>query len=493
VTPDARGGRSRASRRAVARARFRSALACCLAAHLFLAPLATADPPLAARRITWADVTPFAEALAARGLDASNFPAHVEQVHQSNALRVHEGDLDHLVFYLLQSTRFTPLPPIEPALSARALVEGLTAAQREAFLAKGQADIAQVAGPVRARAAALLRALDARSDDTRLTFFRSLVNSTFPDRRAREDGLLREYLRAMRFLYQKEFIAQRAGRPAEAVAELYRTRGLSTDTAVEAGYAASIGLGVVASLRSGERIRRVLIVGPGLDLAPRTGLLETGPPESYQPWAVIDALVALGLSRLDDLTVVAADINPRVVEHLQRARTTPPLLTLSSEIRENDNITLAPAYREYFGRVGDAIGQVLPAAAGTTRRPGDPGPTLQKRLRVTSAAARVLAATQLDIVSDRLEGEPFDLIVATNILPYFDDPGLMLAMSNIAGMLAPGGVFLHNESRAALQEISRAVGLPFQQSRQVIIATVRGAAAPLFDSVYLHVKGEARR
>ena len=31
----------------------------------------------------------------------------------------------------------------------------------------------------------------------------------------------------------------------------------------------------------------------------------------------------------------------------------------------------------------------------------------------------------------------FDIIIATNILPYFNDVELMLAMSNIAGMLAP--------------------------------------------------------
>ena len=33
-------------------------------------------------------------------------------------------------------------------------------------------------------------------------------------------------------------------------------------------------------------------------------------------------------------------------------------------------------------------------------------------------------------------------------------------MSNIAAMLAPGGVFLHNESRPALGGITAALGLP---------------------------------
>jgi hypothetical protein len=60
-------------------------------------------------------------------------------------------------------------------------------------------------------------------------------------------------------------------------------------------------------------------------------LHEEGPPESYQPWAVIDTLLTLGLSRTDDLEVVAADINPRVVNHLRRSRFKAPRLTLVSE------------------------------------------------------------------------------------------------------------------------------------------------------------------
>ena len=36
--------------------------------------------------------------------------------------------------------------------------------------------------------------------------------------------------------------------------------------------------------------------------------------------------------------------------------------------------------------------------------------------------------------------------------------------------------------------VTDALGLPFEQSRHVVIATVRGAPAPLFDSVWLHRK-----
>ena len=91
-------------------------------------------------------------------------------------------------------------------------------------------------------------------------------------------------------------------------------------------------------------------------------------------------------------------------------------------------------------------------------------------------------------MTDRLDEPPFDLIIATNILPYFDDVELMLAMSNVAKMLAPGGVLLHNEARPLMHEVTAALGMPVEQSRHAIIASVTGAPAPLFDSVWLHRK-----
>ncbi|PYR71848.1 MAG: hypothetical protein DMF86_25075, partial [Acidobacteria bacterium] len=272
-----------------------------LAAATLAVAAAIPSPARTVARISWADAAPLHSRLAAHGITAGGFPAYVQRVHQSNLRRVREGDLDHLIFYALQSARFTDLPPIEPALSAKGLVESLAPRERDTFLRTSRAPLARIPVPVRSRVGALIRAVDLPSQDPRLAYFRALVNETFPVRSARLPGLLHEYLRAMRFLYEKEFVAQRSPGAADAVAGLYRARGLSTDTEVEAGYLVYLGLAILRSLDPNVRVRRVLIVGPGLDLAPRTGLLEAGPPESYQPWAVIDALIGLRLSRADDL------------------------------------------------------------------------------------------------------------------------------------------------------------------------------------------------
>ena len=421
--------------------------------------------PSSAARITWDNLAPLHGALQSRGITQASFDAYVEQVREDDARRVREGDLDHLIFYTLQSTQFTRRPPIEPALSAKSLVES------------GQ----QVPADVRARIGDLLKAADSSSSDPRLTYFRSLVHTTFPNASEREAGLLREYTRAMKFVYDKEFVAQRAG--PDAVANLYRARGLSTDTAVEAGFVVYNGLGILKALDPSRQIRRVLIIGPGLDLAPRTGLLENAPPESYQPWTVIDALLALRLAS-PDLTVIGADINPRVVDHIARARTSPPELTLVS-IAESDTVHLTEEYRVYFNQIGTGIAEgFMPPRSPVSGH-------LFKTLRPRADAAQSLSATQLDIVTSRLSSAPFDLIVATNILPYFDDAQLMLAITNVAAMLAPGGVFLHNEPRPVLGDITEAVGLRFEQLRRVTIASVSGGA-PLTDVVMLHRKSGSK-
>ena len=417
-----------------------------------------------ATRITWADVAPFHARLEQRGITAATFTSYVGRVHQENLQRVREGDLDHLIFYALQSTHFTRLLPIEPALSAKALTDSG----------------GRIPSEVPPRIVDFLKAIDSASPDPRITYFQSLVRSAFPNLKDREPALLNEYRRVMKFVYNKEFIAQRTG--AEAVTDLYRTRGLSTDTAVEAGFVVYTGLGILKALDPAHRIRRVLIIGPGLDLAPRTALLESAPPQSYQPWAVIDALLSLGLSRFNDLAVVGADINPRVIDHLARARTNPPELTLVSGIAESATVHLTEDYRVYFSQIGAGIvSGFMPPRAPVSGH-------LFKTIRPPADVAQSLSAEELDVVTSRLSSAPFDLVIATNILPYFDDTQLMLAMSNVAAMLAPDGIFLHNEPRPVLGDITEAVGLRFEQLRRVTIASVSGGAAPLTDVVMLHRK-----
>ncbi len=55
-----------------------------------------------------------------------------------------------------------------------------------------------------------------------------------------------------------------------------------------------------------------------------------------------------------------------------------------------------------------------------------------------------IEALDLNVVGQVVDGEEFDLVVATNILVYYDRFQQALAMDGIARMMRPGGVFLSN-------------------------------------------------
>ena len=337
----------------------------------------------------------------------------------------------------------------------------------------------RIPATARARLEALAAARTAAPPFSRLAYVREVVQRESP---ARPGAVLRrEYVRAMRFLYQKEFVAPRGG-GAPAVEALYQARGLSTDTAVEAGYLVHLGLATLQAAEPQRRVRRVLIVGPGLDLAPRTALIEAGPPESYQPYALIDALLSVGLSRLDDLVVAGGDVNPRVVSHLEGARSRTVSLTLVTGVGDVGPVSLQDDYRRYVDGVGRAIGTIGPA-----KLPASYAGHLRKSILVRREVTAVVNGLTLDVAASRIEPAGFDLVVATNVLPYLDDAALTMAMANMASMLAPGGVLLHNESRPLMATLGAELGLPITHARTATIATVRGAK-PLADAVFMHEK-----
>jgi hypothetical protein len=176
--------------------------------------------------------------------------------------------------------------------------------------------------------------------------------------------------------------------------------------------------------------------------------------------------------------VRALDINPRVTDWMTRAHGTRPRLSLISSIAERDGVRFTADYREYFAAVGRSVGveqRLARAAAGH----------LSKSIQLSAGVTDAIDATTADIVVDRLD-ERFDLAVITNVFPYLSDRDLLLAITNIVAMIAPGGVLLHNESRPLVAEASHALGLPLIHSRSAVIATVEGAKSPLYDAVWLH-------
>jgi hypothetical protein len=277
-----------------------------------------------------------------------------------------------------------------------------------------------------------------------------------------------------------------AGQDVARVAALYESRPHSSDTQIEAGFGVYLGLGTLHALEPAMRVRRVLVVGPGLDLAPRTALIDAVDPQSYQPLAVADALLALSLASDADLRVHSVDVNPRVVRALDAAARGPQTLHLFAGIADTADQPFRPDYRAYLHALGRAIGDEThaPRVVASNRH-------YQRSIAVRTAVARALSVERLNIVTERLVHDPpFDVAVATNVLTYFDDRQLALALTNIAAMLRPGGYLLHNDSRADLVGSAASLGLPLLHARTAILGGPRDT--PFYDTVWLHQKSTTR-
>jgi len=440
------------------------------------------------RHIEYADLPAgIQHRLAAGGIPGPRFADYIQRVDAETSRRVADGEREHFIYYALQSTQFTSRAPIEPAVSARRFVDSLEAEERRRLLddpgylpARGWPDAE------RARmgdAIARLTSADAIGPraDVRLLYFKELFAPD--DHRSLVDGLYADYVRIARFLYKKEF---ESGGSAAAVAALYHTRPHSSDTGLEAGFGVYLGLGTLHALEPERRIRRVLIVGPGLDFAPRTDLIDSVAPQSYQPFAVADALLALSIGSDAELTIDSVDINPRVVNFIERVAREPLVLHLFTGIGDTAERPLSLDYRDYLGAVGRAIGRRADPPAGVA-----PDRRYLRSVRVNDSIRHAMRAERLNIVTARfVDRQAYDLVVITNVLTYVDDRQLALALCNIAAMLGPGGYLLHNESRAGLVEIAAAAQLPTVQMRTAVIAG--SSPHPLYDTIWLHQKTRTR-
>jgi hypothetical protein len=110
-----------------------------------------------------------------------------------------------------------------------------------------------------------------------------------------------------------------------------------------------------------------------------------------------------------------------------------------------------PDLVSYWQAFGSRIGREVPA----TTPAGMTGVRV-RGVSVEPAVVLSMTSRDLNIIVQRsalTDDERFDLIVATNILVYYDAFDQALAMTNVAKMLRPGGLFLTNYAVAPLPEM----------------------------------------
>lgn len=470
-----------------------------IAAIIFSAVMIAGRTQSATRSICYQDLpNGLRPWLNSQGFNDRNFAARISDMVQKNIEREKTGEFDHLIFYLLQSSRFSKQTRIEPAFSSYQFVQGLTETQRLKFLAENSYFVplaGQIPAPVKARMKDFISAINDKSgiDDERLEYFRGLINRNLSSDVNAEKLLCGEYARAMRFLYLKEFGSRQIKQDqlADYVAELYRNRGHSTDTQVEANFAVYAAIATLKALQknpdkdssSSGRLNNVLIVGPGLDFAPRTDLIDLFGPQSYQPFAVADALIGLNLADESRLKIHCIDINDRVIGYLQSiGRRHQVRLSILSGLKDSAEHPLTDDFKDYFRGLGDHIG-----AQESLNLPSQYSGHLSKSLLIRPAIIRSISVDRLNVVTDRYQVSPqYDLVIVTNVFPYFSKAELLFALANIASMMREGGHLIHNELQSVPPEFVVPLGLPLQQARTVMISS--GKNSPLFDGVAIHHK-----
>jgi hypothetical protein len=385
-----------------------------------------AGTPREVRFLSFAEVQ---EVLTAfhRTEDAPAWNAWVGAQDRDVRARIDRGVEDSISNLILYGTSFTALARVESAESAATPAGELIA-------------------PARARVHAAAAALAHPGGNERLRFAHDFL-SRRGVQPAEMEGLLASNLARFaleqRAYQEKLKLAGEAGDQGETRfvrATLFDQRGLSVDTSLLPNFALEDTLR--AMLRKGALtpglIRSIAVIGPGLDFTDKRDGYDFYPLQTIQPFAVMEAVARLGLGRLEDLRLVTLDLNPAVNAHLagmaKRARAGSPYVVQLPRAVAADWTPQSIAYWEHFGEL---IGSPAPSVAAP------------KGLSVRAVAVRPQYASRiepldLNVVAQVLDGGGFDLVVATNILVYYDRFQQALAMSSIARMMHSGGIFLSN-------------------------------------------------
>jgi hypothetical protein len=368
---------------------------------------------------------------------ASQWPAWVSARDREIRARLAAGDEDSVFNLALFGSTFSERPP----LTERDIASGAGAAS----------------AAVRSRIEDFIDALSSPGTNERLEFARVVagrqsIDVTAPDARRR----LREWLAAGTARVIAEYGSQADLVRGQAVSDvsrstLFQDRGLSSDTSIYPGFGVEQTLAVLVTngLLAAGSVRRVGIVGPGLDFIDKRQGTDFYPVQTIQPFAVVDSVLRLGLAQAGEVRVTTFDVSPRINHHLEVARR-------RAEVGEAyvlhlpRRLDLFPWSRylvAYWEQLGDRIGTAVPPVADP-RRAADR--VLMRAVRVRPDVVQAITPEDLDIVLQRMEpsaaADLFDLIVATNVLVYYDVFEQSLALANVAAMLRPGGVFLSNQS-----------------------------------------------
>jgi SAM-dependent methyltransferase len=366
--------------------------------------------------------------------DAVSWDAWIRQRDQEIRSRIDRGIEDSISNLILFGTSFTALPPIPG-------------------FAKGDGADGHLTEASRQRVHALALAVQRPGENERIRF----AHDFLARRQAGHDSVER-YLAGnleRTILEEGEYVrsqqaAMKTGDPDTVLAgraTIFKERGLSFDTSLEPDFALETMLQqlVRKGLVTRGSVKRIAVLGPGLDFADKRIGLDFYPVQTIQPFAILESVLRLGLGEPEKVRVVGCDLNPSVLAHIERLAGQglggrSYVVQLPNDPRNRWDHELVSYWRHF----GELLGSPTRAL---------PPPEYLKGVEVRAVAIRPKVAAQmagqdLDMVAQQFAvppGEGFDLVIATNVFLYYNFFEQALAMQNIARMMSPGGVLLVNQ------------------------------------------------
>lgn len=306
------------------------------------------------------------------------------------------------------------------------------------------------------RADDLIRALQSPSANEGMRQMRAFLEvQGFSFKTAQDRARIKSYLLANLARMRDEFKAYRESLKsgdASQESQMYAERGISLDTDLWPDYALEQQFRKMVKeemLKPGS-VRRVAIVGPGLDFANKHDGNDFYPPQTIQPFAVIDSLARLGLADPKSLELVTLDISPSVNIHIQRARDrAAQRKAYVVQLPWNSNVPWSQDYLAQFTKYWETIGDQIGASVSPLPVPA--AAAAETHVRAVAIRPEVVARVRpvdMNVVYQRLgvaaPDQQFDLIIGTNIFIYYGPFEQSLARANLASMIRPGGFLLTN-------------------------------------------------
>jgi hypothetical protein len=371
---------------------------------------------------------------AAGGLDEAKWSTWVERQDREIRNRLDRGTEDTLTNLLRFGVTFTKEYRIDDEYLVRYGESSLV----NAFAEK--------------RADDLVRALAAPNPGEGLADMRAFLEKKgFALKTPQERATLRKYLLANLARMRDDFLKYRAQPKDERRFQLFQDRGISLDTNLWPDYQIDVTIRsmVEKGLLKRGSVRRAAIVGPGLDFANKEAGNDFYPPQTIQPFAVLDSLFRLGVASPANIELYTLDISPDVNVHIGRWRKKAAQgQAYVVQLPWNTERPMSDEYRASFIAYWEKLGSEIGDATTPIPVPRLAAATKNRAVKIRPEIVRRITPVDMNVVYQQLELEPdqdFDMVIGTNIFVYYGAFEQTLARKNISAMLKPGGYLLSND------------------------------------------------